>query len=58
MKTRCVASGGVEELGTQIIYFIPHDNIVQHAEIRRKAVIEYKPGSTQAEEYRKLARSP
>jgi nitrogenase iron protein NifH len=47
----------VEELGTQLIYFIPRDNIVQHAEIRRKTVIEYKPDSTQAEEYRKLGRS-
>jgi nitrogenase iron protein NifH len=44
-----------EELGTQLIYFVPRDNIVQHAEIRRKTVIEYKPESSQAEEYRKLA---
>ncbi|WP_276929955.1 nitrogenase iron protein [Herbinix luporum] len=44
-----------KELGTQLIYFVPRDNIVQHAEIRRKTVIEYKPESTQAWEYRKLA---
>ena len=44
-----------KELGTQLIYFVPRDNIVQHAEIRRKTVIEYKPESTQTWEYRKLA---
>ncbi len=44
-----------KELGTQLIYFVPRDNIVQHAEIRRKTVIEYKPEFTQAWEYRKLA---
>ncbi|MDR2180644.1 MAG: nitrogenase iron protein [Synergistaceae bacterium] len=47
----------VKELGTQLIYFVPRDNIVQQAEIRRKTVIEYKPDSAQAEEYRKLAKS-
>ncbi|MDR1874012.1 MAG: nitrogenase iron protein [Synergistaceae bacterium] len=45
-----------EELGTQLIYFVPRDNIVQHAEIRRKTVLEFKPDSSQAEEYRKLAK--
>ena len=45
-----------EELGTRLIYFIPRDNIVQHAEIRRKTVIEYKPDSDQADEYRELAK--
>jgi nitrogenase iron protein NifH len=44
-----------KELGTRLIYFVPRDNIVQHAEIRRKTVIEYKPESAQAREYRKLA---
>jgi nitrogenase iron protein NifH len=44
-----------EELGTQLIYFVPRDNIVQHAEIRRKTVIEYKPESNQAKAYRELA---
>jgi nitrogenase iron protein NifH len=45
-----------EELGTQLIYFVPRDNIVQHAEIRRKTVIEFSPESNQAEEYRTLAK--
>ena len=43
------------ELGTQLIHFVPRDNIVQHAEIRRKTVIEYSPESHQADEYRALA---
>jgi nitrogenase iron protein NifH len=44
-----------QELGTQLIYFVPRDNIVQHAEIRKKTVIEYNGDSHQAEEYRNLA---
>jgi nitrogenase iron protein NifH len=42
-------------LGTQLIYFVPRSNVVQHAEIRRKTVIEYLPESPQADEYRNLA---
>ena len=41
-----------KELGTQLLYFVPRDNIVQRAEINRKTVIEYKPDSNQAKEYR------
>lgn len=43
------------ELGTQLIYFVPRDNIVQRAEINKKTVIAYKPDSDQAQEYRNLA---
>ena len=43
------------ELGTKLLYFVPRDNIVQHAEIHRKTVIEYAPDSRQAQEYRSLA---
>lgn len=46
-----------KELGTQLIYFVPRDNIVQHAEIRRKTVIEYRPEAAQAREYRQLAKA-
>ena len=46
-----------KELGTRLIHFVPRDNIVQHAEIRRKTVIEYSPESAQANEYRKLAQA-
>ena len=42
-------------LGTKLIHFIPRDNIVQHAELRRMTVIEYAPDSKQAGEYRSLA---
>lgn len=45
-----------KELGTQLIHFVPRNNVVQRAEIRRKTVIEYEPGSAQAEEYRQLAK--
>ena len=46
-----------KELGTQLIYFVPRDNVVQRAEINRKTVIEYEPESAQADEYRKLAKA-
>lgn len=46
-----------EELGTQLLYFVPRDNIVQRAEINKKTVIEYKPDSNQAQEYRNLAQA-
>lgn len=44
-----------EALGTQMIHFIPRDNVVQRAEIRRMTVIEYDPKAKQADEYRALA---
>ena len=37
------------------IHFIPRDNAVQHAEIRRMTVIEFDPTHKQADEYRALA---
>ncbi|MEN9847339.1 MAG: hypothetical protein RL368_79 [Pseudomonadota bacterium] len=43
------------KLGTQMIHFVPRDNMVQHAEIRRMTVIEYDPTHKQADEYRSLA---
>ena len=42
-------------INTKLLYFIPRDNVVQHAEIHRKTVIEYKPNCSQAQEYRNLA---
>jgi len=44
------------QLGTQMIHFIPRDNVVQRAEINRKTVIEYDPKDPQANEYRALAK--
>jgi len=44
------------KLGTTMIHFVPRDNQVQRAELRRMTVIEYSPEHPQAEEYRTLAR--
>ena len=41
-------------LSTQMIHYVPRDNIVQHAELRRMTVNEYAPDSNQANEYRTL----
>ena len=43
------------ELGTQMIHFVPRDNDVQRAEIKKKTVIEWDPQCNQAGEYRTLA---
>ncbi len=45
-----------KQIGTQMIHFLPRDNMVQRAEINRKTVIEYDPTHPQAEEYRTLAK--
>lgn len=42
-------------LNTQLIHFIPRDNEVQRAEVRKQTVIEYNPTHPQADEYRQLA---
>jgi nitrogenase iron protein len=43
-------------LGTQMIHFVPRDNIVQKAEFNKKTVVEFDPECNQAKEYRELAR--
>ncbi|VBB09553.1 nitrogenase iron protein subunit nifh/protochlorophyllide reductase subunit chll [Lucifera butyrica] len=43
-------------LGTQMIHFVPRDNIVQKAEFNKKSVIEYDSECNQAKEYSELAR--
>jgi nitrogenase iron protein NifH len=45
-----------KKLGTQMIHFVPRDNMVQRAEINRKTVIEYEATHPQADEYRMLAK--
>jgi nitrogenase iron protein NifH len=45
------------KLGTQLIHFVPRDNVVQKAEINRKTVIDFDPTVGQADEYRTLARA-
>ncbi len=44
-------------LGSQMIHFVPRDNMVQQAEINRKTVIEFAPEHNQANEYRALAKA-
>jgi len=44
-----------KELGSQLIHFVPRDNMVQRAEIHKKTVIDFEPTHTQANEYRTLA---
>jgi nitrogenase iron protein NifH len=44
------------KLNTQMIHFVPRDNVVQHAELRRMTVVEYDPKCNQANEYRNLAK--
>lgn len=45
-----------KQIGTQMIHFVPRDNMVQQAEINRKTVIDFNPTHPQADEYRTLAR--
>ena len=44
------------KLGSQMIHFVPRNNMVQQAEINRKTVIEFNPEHSQADEYRMLAK--
>ncbi|HLC15967.1 MAG TPA: nitrogenase iron protein [Thermodesulfovibrionia bacterium] len=46
-----------KKLGSQMIYFVPRDNMVQRAEINRKTVIEFNASCPQADHYRNLART-
>jgi nitrogenase iron protein NifH len=46
----------VQALGTQLIHFIPRDNIVQKAEFNKKTVVEYDSDCNQARQYGELAR--
>jgi nitrogenase iron protein NifH len=50
-----LAEALAKRLNTKLIHFVPRDNIVQHAELRRQTVIEYAPDCQQAQEYRTLA---
>jgi nitrogenase iron protein NifH len=50
-----LAENLAKKLGSKLIYFVPRDNIVQHAELRRMTCIEFAPESKQAEHYRNLA---
>lgn len=43
-------------IGTQMIHFMPRDNIVQRAEFNKKTVVEFDADSNQAKEYGELGR--
>ena len=45
-----------EKIGSSMIQFIPRDQVVQHAELNKKTVVQYAPDSGQAGTYRSLAR--
>jgi len=45
-----------KKINTQMIHFIPRDNEVQRAELRKMTVIEYNSTHPQADEYRELAK--
>ena len=42
-------------LNTQMIHYVPRNNVVQHAELRKMTVAQYKPEDQQAKEYEYLA---
>lgn len=42
-------------LNTQMIHYVPRDNAVQHAELRKMTVAQYQPEHQQAKEYEILA---
>jgi nitrogenase iron protein NifH len=50
-----LAEALASRLGSKLIHFVPRDNIVQHAELRRMTVIQYDGECQQAQEYRQLA---
>ncbi|MCE2575194.1 nitrogenase iron protein [Komagataeibacter sp. FNDCR2] len=50
-----LADALAKRLNSKLVHFVPRDNIVQHAELRRQTVIQYAPDSKQAAEYRTLA---
>ncbi len=45
-----------EKVGTQMIHFVPRDNIVQKAEFNKQSVIEFNEDCNQTQEYTELAR--
>lgn len=56
-KEKALVEEFAQRLGTQLLYFLPRDNIVQRAELQRKTVLEHAPESAQAGEYRALAQA-
>jgi nitrogenase iron protein NifH len=50
-----LAEALAKRLNSKLVHFVPRDNIVQHAELRKMTVIQYAPDCKQAQEYRQLA---
>ena len=46
-----------KRLGTKMVHFLPRNNDVQRAEIKKKTVIDWNPECDMADEYRTLARN-
>ncbi len=44
-----------KRIGTQMIHFVPRDNIVQKAEFNKKTVVDFDAACNQAHEYETLA---
>ncbi|MBA2861867.1 nitrogenase iron protein [Methanococcus maripaludis] len=44
-----------DKIGTQLIHFVPRDNIVQKAEFQKMAVVDFDDSCNQALEYKALA---
>jgi len=54
-KERDLVEEFCDRIGTQMIYFVPRDNMVQKAEFNKKTVMEFDPDCKQAGEYKNLA---
>jgi len=52
-----LVSAFAEKLGSQMIKFIPRDNVVHQSEIHKQTVIQYAPDSNQAKAYLGLAKN-
>ena len=50
-----LADALAKRLDSKLIHFVPRDNSVQHAELRRMTVMEYAPDSKQARRVPQLA---
>jgi nitrogenase iron protein NifH len=46
-----------EKIGSQMIQFIPRDNVVHQSEIHKQTVVQYAPDSSQAKAYLGLAKA-
>jgi len=55
-KEEPVMKAFTDRIGSQILHFIPRDNIVIEAEGKRKTVVEYAPDSSHAAYYKELYR--